>query len=183
MDIISYEQTEYYNYSYKFDFNHDKLSFCRTLKDRLGWQYFCFNDGVWRSKDLEPMIAIKKRYPSIKLDDVVALEMSMVFEEEHKKIKELEKIPEYKIEIPDLKATLRDYQKNTVGFFMNNGGRGLMCLDPGCGKTVCSLAYALSSNKKKVLVICPNSMKGTWADETTKFTGLKPFIFKCSSPK
>lgn len=178
MDIIKYEPNGAYKYSYEFDFDFSKLSFCRNLKDKEGWQYFCFKDGAWRSKSIDLMLVIKRRYQGTKLDDVVALEMSMIVEEETRKIRESEKIPDYEIEIPELKATLRQYQKNTVGFFLNNGGRGLMCLDPGCGKTVCSLAYSLASAKKRILVICPNSMKGTWADETTKFTELKPFIFK-----
>lgn len=178
MDKIQYEPTEFYNYSYTFDFSVDKLSFCRSLKEKEGWQNFGYSDNKWRSKKIDPMISIKRRYRSTELDDIVSLEMSMYLEEENKRIKELEKIPEYNIEIPELKATLRQYQKNTVGFFMNNGGRGLMCLDPGCGKTICSIAYSLLSKRKRILVICPNSMKGTWADEIKKFTDLKPFIFK-----
>lgn len=178
MNLIKYDPTEYYKYSFVFDYSFDKLAFCRTIKEREGWQYFSYGNGAWRSSELAPMLAIKRRYPDTELDDVVALEMSMVIDEENKKIKELEKIKECDIEVPELNATLRQYQKNTVGFFVDNGGRGLMCLDPGCGKTICSLAYSLATNKKRALVICPNSMKGTWFNEVKKFTELKPFIFR-----
>lgn len=178
MDTIKYEPSQYYKYAYKFDFAYDKLSFCRNLKDRLGWQHFGYTDDAWRSDSIDPMVSVKRKYPNTNLDDTVALEISMILDAEHKKISELEKIPDQHVPIPELKATLRQYQENTVAFFLNNGGRGLMCLDPGCGKTVCSLAYALATKKEKILVMCPNSMKGTWADEVKKFTGLKPFIFR-----
>ncbi len=177
MDLIKYDKTLYYNYSYKFDYNISKLNFCKFLKEKWGWQNFNFTEHLWRAKTVGPILDIKKRYPGTELDDICTLELSMVLEDEYKKIKELEKIKEYNITVDGLKTTLRQYQQNTVGFFIENGGRGLMCLDPGCGKTVCSLAYAVHTKKARILVVCPNSMKGTWYDETKKFTSLRPFIF------
>lgn len=79
-------------------------------------------------------------------------------------------------QIKGIKGTLRDYQQQGVSFFINSGGRALLCDEMGTGKTLQSLAYIVSQDFKRTLVITPASVKFVWEAEASKFTNLKTFV-------
>ena len=75
--------------------------------------------------------------------------------------------------LPGIKARLFPYQSEGVAFLAARG-RALLADDMGLGKTLQAISAAswLADNAgvKKVLVICPASLKHQWAREIGKFT-------------
>ncbi|MBW6453955.1 MAG: DEAD/DEAH box helicase family protein, partial [Methyloprofundus sp.] len=75
--------------------------------------------------------------------------------------------------LPDIKVRLFPYQTEGVAFLAARG-RALLADDMGLGKTLQAIAatvwMAEHAGVKKVLVVCPASLKQQWAREIEKFT-------------
>jgi hypothetical protein len=96
-------------------------------------------------------------------------------------------VPEYleKIKPPvinniiDCKATddldimkgihLRDYQKESIMKMLNNGGRSILTLQMGLGKTICALVCCKLLFKTRIIIVCPNTLKYQWQAEIKRF--------------
>ena len=76
--------------------------------------------------------------------------------------------------LPGIKAKLYPYQVEGVAFLAANG-RALLADDMGLGKTLQAVAAASwlfnHAQTKRILVVCPASLKQQWAREIEKFTG------------
>lgn len=57
-------------------------------------------------------------------------------------------------------------------------GRQLLNLCPGAGKTLTTLTYLAKHDKKKVLIVCPASLLGTWSAEAEKWGLPEPIEFR-----
>jgi len=80
-----------------------------------------------------------------------------------------------------VKAELYPYQKKGV-LFCVKAGRALLADDMGLGKTIQTIASAelliREFDVKKVLIVCPTSLKYQWFSEIEKFTGKKANIIE-----
>lgn len=77
-----------------------------------------------------------------------------------------------------LKPEVKLYPHQVVAtMFLKKVINGLLSLEMGLGKTLCSIGYAEMMGFKKILVITPNSLKYNYHDEVKKFTiDSKPHI-------
>ncbi len=74
------------------------------------------------------------------------------------------------------------YQKKGVKFFELCNGNGLLGDEPGVGKTLVPICYALKY-KLKTIIVCPASMVIPWAKEIIKFSHEIPYVFKYKTKK
>lgn len=63
---------------------------------------------------------------------------------------------------------LRPYQKADVEYLLERPAV-LNAIEMGLGKTVEAISVAILTGAKKVLVVCPNTVKWNWGDEVTKW--------------
>lgn len=85
----------------------------------------------------------------------------------------LNNIEKMVIVVPNnLKAVLREYQ--VTGFkwlkaLSNLGFGGILADEMGLGKTIQTIAFILSEESKKALIVCPTSLIYNWKDEFERF--------------
>jgi SWI/SNF-related matrix-associated actin-dependent regulator 1 of chromatin subfamily A len=176
---ISKEKTKYHSYAIRFPFDTALLGYCRKLKEKYGWRNITFHIGAWRFNDLGIAFIIKQDHPSAVFSSEIVADMEKYSTDKAAEtaqaasaavIKEKKKSD---LVIPGLKLPLYDYQKIGVEFFINNGGRAILADAAGVGKTAQAISYILYADVKKALVVCPASVKWSWAGEIEKWTDLK----------
>ncbi len=176
------EPSQRFLYRFEYPFAYSTLDFCRALKAQFGVKLFSFYEGAWRFNTLDAVAKIKERYPEAEISAEVLMDLdryAVVQQEKELRDKESERLKQAKdssIVIPSLKIPLYPYQKVGVEFMANANGRAILADQMGTGKTAQALAYAVYTKKAKTLVICPASTKYGWADETRKWTKLKPLV-------
>ncbi len=84
-----------------------------------------------------------------------------------------------RIQVPSLKKVLYPFQEEGVGFIESRKGRVLLGDEMGLGKSCQSIAWITTHPEiKKVLIICPNSVKLTWFNEIKKWTDCKALVIQ-----
>ena len=83
----------------------------------------------------------------------------------------------------DINFPLRPFQKVAKKFALSLNGRAILAYDMGLGKTpiAISITEALK-DAKKVLVVCPSTLKTNWKREIKKAVGLDCNILSGASP-
>lgn len=65
--------------------------------------------------------------------------------------------------------TLYNHQKESIDK-MITGGRTILTLKMGLGKTICALYCCKALNSEKIIIVCPNSLKLQWQKEINRFS-------------
>lgn len=94
-------------------------------------------------------------------------------------IAEQDDAPEYDMKLGEF--TLKGYQQVGVKFMDLASGNGIIADEPGLGKTIQAVAYAVRSNKR-VLIICPAAAKENWRRHLINYTGTSPKVFSGIEP-
>lgn len=81
-----------------------------------------------------------------------------------------------------LKTTLFPYQRDTVQRAKEFGGRCLMALSPGLGKSIAAITYIIEEKTFPAIVVCPASLKYNWAQEFEKHYGKTVRILSGTKP-
>ena len=85
------------------------------------------------------------------------------------------KLVDLKFQEGESDGLLRPYQ--TVGVeFLTFAKKGLLADDMGLGKSIQAIKAAIDVQAKKVLVLCPASLKWKWADEFKKHFNIDAFV-------
>ena len=88
-------------------------------------------------------------------------------------VKKFNKVKNEKYEVPqNLNAKLRDYQISGFEFFKtlsNYQFGGILADEMGLGKTIQTIAFLLSNESKKSIVITPTALIYNWKNELKKF--------------
>jgi len=75
------------------------------------------------------------------------------------------------------------YQLKAVRAVHQFGGRALLALPMGTGKSFCSLLYALRHPElRPIVIICPATLKWNWLNECTKHFGLYAEVLEGTKP-
>ncbi len=90
------------------------------------------------------------------------------------------KAPDIGLDLDGFKGKLYDFQTDGVRF-LTAKQHCMLADEIGTGKTIQTLAFLTHlsntiSEKGNTLIICPNSIKWQWFNETKKFTELRPYI-------
>lgn len=82
---------------------------------------------------------------------------------------------------PGFNGSLKEFQERAVRFLHYRGGRAVIALHPGLGKTRLSLAY-LHDVGGRVLVVGPVVAKGVWTEQVKENMGLDVFNITGETP-
>jgi SWI/SNF-related matrix-associated actin-dependent regulator 1 of chromatin subfamily A len=72
------------------------------------------------------------------------------------------------IEMDDSNRCPYDHQKEAIKFLLSRGS-SILGLDMGLGKTISSIIASIEGDYKKILVVCPSSMKIGWKREIESY--------------
>jgi len=180
---ITAEATRFHRFAFRFRYNAAAVSWCRELSNRAHWTNFGWSSevGAWcfSSEGIGREIVDRFGLPTDDLPQAfqaygrardAAKEKAAAMEKERMRAFWLECSP---FRIDNIRGELYGYQKAAVVWLIRNNGRGLLAIDPGGGKSFVALAYAAHTGKRKVLVVCPASVKMAWEKETEKWTGYR----------
>jgi SWI/SNF-related matrix-associated actin-dependent regulator 1 of chromatin subfamily A len=151
------------------------------LKDSFGWKKFSYDSPdkkirrwVFSDSLLIPVIA--ERFPEVYIEplvkEIVKKEQVWTINTEARgtKIDEIKEKTNTDFIVTGIKKELYPYQKIGVEFLDASGGKAIIADAPGLGKTAQALAYVKHKGHKRILAVCPASVKFAWANEVKKWT-------------
>lgn len=151
---------KYHRHALKFDYDYKLVERCRSLKEKVGFSRFGFDGDIkaW-AFSLAVLPEVILAFPEAEIDDQVQKD----FEAIKQVISEVPESTELKVDIP-----LFPYQKKGAEFAIQKM-KALIADEPGLGKSVQALAVAAHLELKKVLIVCPASLKSNWQNEVFKW--------------
>lgn len=181
---ITYDKTQYHRFSFTYDYNPDIVEFCRNIKEAFGWQKFQYDSVLkrWLFSESVLVTAIKERFPDVRVDPVVHKiiqnELNIEIEAQTQRgiVDEIKTKVDTFFSVNGIKGELYPYQKIGVEFLVASKGRAILADSPGVGKTAQTLAFIKHEKYKRSLIVCPASVKFTWAMEVKKWTNMSSVI-------
>ena len=180
-------KTKYHKFLFQFDYNSMWVEKVKEIQASMlnTWKDFSFykdeagiNTG-WVFSSYAVYKAICEEFEPIVDDQVDILMEKIKREEQEQEEREarLSNVPQIEELNPNLKIDtllpLFPFQSQTVDFVKKVGGRALLALDMGMGKSCCAIGYGVFKHYGSVLIICPSSVKGHWEREIMNFAGIK----------
>ena len=146
---ISSDFGEILKKKYELDFLPEKIIIKRIIGE-MGESYHCY--AQYRKSVPPSLMYIKKRYILNHIEKPTSLIDLNIDYEKYNKLSE-----KYNIKLKEL-------QKESIEFLLKNK-KCILANGMGTGKTITTVVAAMESGAKKILIICPASLKSTWKRE------------------
>lgn len=146
---ISSDYGEILKKKYELDFLPEKIIIKRIIGE-MGESYHCYTQ--YRKSVAPSLMYIKKRYILNHIEKPTSLIDLNIDYEKYNKLSE-----KYNIKLKEL-------QKESIEFLLKNK-KCILANGMGTGKTITTVVSAMESGAKKILIICPASLKSTWKRE------------------
>lgn len=169
MRIIRYNNKDSkHNCIFIFQYNVETVDKCRALKEKVGWQKFCYNQELkgWTFLfEVWDKVMDVFENSELEIDENLFSEYRKWNEEQLRRKNAIEKAKTFELEV-DL--PLFPYQKIGANFIVN-GYKVMVNDSAGSGKSLESIAAFHYLNLKNILIICLNSLKVNWQAEIYKW--------------
>lgn len=147
---ISSDYGEILKKKYELDFLPEKI-FIKRIIGEMGESYHCY--AQYRKSVAPSLMYIKKRYilNQIEKKQNTTVNLSIDYEKYDKKTE-------------NIGRKIKTLQKEGIEFLIKNK-KCILADGMGCGKTLQTIVATMESGAKKILIICPASLKSTWKRE------------------
>lgn len=183
---ISLDKSQYHRFSFTFEYNPQVITFCRAMRDTVGWKEFSYEDFEGKKRWIFSLgyIAevIKSNYPFVEIEPQVVrlLEyengVKILEDVRTQEIEEVKNKVDTNFRVRGLKGEPYSYQNVGMEFLATSGGRAIICDQMGTGKTLQTLGYIVHKRFTRSLVVVPASVKIVWQKEIKKWTRLSSVI-------
>ena len=146
---ISSDYGEILKKKYELDFLPEKI-IIKSIIGEMGESYHCY--AQYRKSVAPSLMYIKKRYILNHIEKPTSLIDLNIDYEKYNKLSEKHNIK------------LKELQKESIEFLLKNK-KCILANGMGTGKTITTVVSAMESGAKKILIICPASLKSTWKRE------------------
>ena len=147
---ISSDYGEILKKKYELDFLPEKI-FIKRIIGEMGESYHCY--AQYRKSVAPSLMYIKKRYilNHIEKQQNTIVDMNIDYRKYDKKTE-------------NIGRKIKDLQKEGIEFLLSNK-KCILADGMGCGKSLQTVVATMESGAKKILIICPASLKSTWKRE------------------
>lgn len=130
--------------------------------------------------DIEVVENLERIFPDLEIAPEVRKHVKVLEEEQIKRL-EYKEQEDVNLEV-GFGHKLRNYQRVGAGFLAEVGSC-ILADDMGTGKTLQTITACEELGAKRVLVVCPNSLKWNWFEEVAKWTNSKATVVEGTKPK
>ena len=146
---ISSDYGEILKNKYELEFLPEKIIIKKIIGE-MGESYHCY--AQYRKSIAPSLMYIKKRYILNHIEKPTSTVDLNIDYDKYDKISEKHNIK------------LKEVQKESIEFLLKNK-KCILANGMGTGKTITTVVSAMESGAKKILIICPASLKSTWKRE------------------
>ena len=146
---ISSDYGEILKNKYELEFLPEKIIIKKIIGE-MGESYHCY--AQYRKSVAPSLMYIKKRYILNHIEKPTSTVDLNIDYDKYNKISEKHNIK------------LKEVQKESIEFLLKNK-KCILANGMGTGKTITTVVSAMESGAKKILIICPASLKSTWKRE------------------
>ena len=147
---ISSDYGEILKKKYELDFSPEKIIIKKIIGE-MGESYHCY--AQYRKSVAPSLMYIKKRYILNPIEKKQNMTVSLNIDYE-----------KYDKKTENIGRKIKTLQKDGIEFLLKNK-KCILADGMGCGKTLQTIVATMESGAKKILIICPASLKSTWKRE------------------